>query len=69
METYPITLDRRQAMAYDAGMTTTRIMNEAGEPMATVASEFEAIAWWAENGRRGDYVDGSGEELEFLAEF
>jgi len=37
------------------------IRNAAGEVMTTYLSDAEACRWWAEQGRRGDYLDDTGE--------
>jgi hypothetical protein len=37
------------------------ICNAAGERMTSYTSDAEACRWWADNGRRGDYLDDTGE--------
>ena len=37
------------------------IRNSAGETVAHASSDAEACRWWAESGRRGDYIAETGE--------
>lgn len=43
-----------------------RIMNDAHEAVATVVSDAEAVRWWRENGRPGDYLEDTDELLRDL---
>ena len=43
-----------------------RILNASGQPIVEVADEAAAVAWWLEDGREGDHVEG-GEPLAALA--
>jgi hypothetical protein len=40
-----------------------KIRNAAGEVMDTVDSDAQAARWFLEQGRRGDYLEETGEDL------
>lgn len=44
-----------------------RIMNDAHEAVASADSDAEAVRWWQENGRPGDYLEDTDELLRDLA--
>lgn len=43
------------------------VRNAAGETVATVASDMDAVRWFLEHGRVGDFLDSTGETLNDLA--
>lgn len=45
-----------------------RVMNDAGDPIVTLSSDAEAVRWFYDEGRRGDYLDDTGETLHSVAE-
>lgn len=40
-----------------------RIVSAAGEVMMNVGGPGQAVGWWVENGRQGDWLDTPGEPL------
>lgn len=46
---------------------TVRIMNDAGECVSTADSDAEAVRWWQENGRSGDYIEETDELVSEVA--
>ena len=45
-----------------------RIMNDAGECVATAQSDAEAVRWWQENGRPKDWIEETGELLSEVSD-
>ncbi len=45
----------------------TTIRNAAGEPVFTALSDAEAVRWWNDEGRPGDYLEDTGELLAVVA--
>ena len=45
-----------------------RIMNAAGEAVGTADSDAEAVRWWHDQGRSGDYLEDTGEKISDFAD-
>jgi hypothetical protein len=46
----------------------TGVTNDAGEQVFECSSDAEAVRWWLENGRRGDTLTDTGEDMASVAD-
>lgn len=48
-------------------MSEYAIANDAGEVVRTAASDMDAVRWFLTEGRRGDHLKATGENLSTLS--